>query len=236
MLGTLLALALAAAPVQFDVHVEVDRRPLAISHVEKIPARWSGYQFSELRAEIGKDYSIHLKNPWGRRVAVRLSVDGVNTIDAEETGGKRWVLGPYEEAVIPGWQVSGDTARRFAFSNAGDSYVSKLGRSLKDIGTIEALVYLEEKPVPIITADTFRLGSHAAPVSGSVTLTSIGATSSAVSSIPTSASTNVSAIGTAMGDSTRNEVHEVFFEFEPEPVARIAIHYTGQEPGWCPER
>jgi hypothetical protein len=46
-----------------------------------------------------REYAIQLRNPFGVRVAVALSVDGLNTIDARQTSAadaRKWVLDPYE--------------------------------------------------------------------------------------------------------------------------------------------
>ena len=53
----------------------------------------------------GREYAIRLRNPYAVRVAVALSVDGLNTIDARETtaaDARKWVLGPYETVTISG--------------------------------------------------------------------------------------------------------------------------------------
>src|SRR6185295_15076830 len=63
----------------------------------------------------GREYAIQLRNPYPVRVAVALSVDGLNTIDARETtaaDARKWVLDPYETVVISGWQTNRDEARR----------------------------------------------------------------------------------------------------------------------------
>jgi hypothetical protein len=52
-------------------------------------------------------------------VAVALSVDGLNTLDARETtaaAARKWMLAPYEVIVISGWQTSQTEARRFEFT------------------------------------------------------------------------------------------------------------------------
>src|SRR5215831_5549633 len=64
----------------------------------------------------GYEYAVRLTNPFGIRVAVALSVDGLNTIDARHTdvhSARKWVLGPYESVTIRGWQTSSSQARRF---------------------------------------------------------------------------------------------------------------------------
>ena len=67
----------------------------------------------------GREYAIRIRNPYGVRVAVALSVDGLNTIDARQTtaaAARKWVLGPYETVTISGWQASRTEARRFEFT------------------------------------------------------------------------------------------------------------------------
>jgi hypothetical protein len=67
----------------------------------------------------GREYAIRLHNPYPVRVAIALSVDGLNTIDAGHTdaaSARKWVLGPYETATISGWQTSHTEARRFEFT------------------------------------------------------------------------------------------------------------------------
>src|SRR4249920_415499 len=62
-----------------------------------------------VEAQKGREYAIRLRNPYAVRVAVALSVDGLNTIDARETTAaeaRKWVLGPYETVTISGWQTS----------------------------------------------------------------------------------------------------------------------------------
>src|SRR5262245_19895408 len=56
-----------------------------------------------VEARKGKEYAIRLHNPYPVRVAVALSVDGLNTIDARETtavGARKWVLNPYQTVTI----------------------------------------------------------------------------------------------------------------------------------------
>ena len=75
----------------------------------------------------GREFVIRLSNPTSRRVAVALSVDGRNVIDAKRTSAgeaAKWVLGPWETLDVPGWQVSGATARRFFFPSARNTRTS----------------------------------------------------------------------------------------------------------------
>src|SRR5262245_1036470 len=86
----------------------------------------------------GREYAIRLRNPYGVRVAVALSVDGLNTIDARETtarNARKWVLGPYETVTISGWQTSKTEARRFEFTTEARSYGQALGKT-ENLGVI----------------------------------------------------------------------------------------------------
>lgn len=146
VLGSLLSLPAAAGMVppapamapahQFRVDVLVGGVPRPL-----YPARGSLY----LEALRGREYSIRLANPLPVRVAVALAVDGLNTIDARSTSAwkaAKWVLEPYETVEIPGWQVSGEVARRFVFTGERDSYGAWLGQT-ENLGVIEAVFFRE---------------------------------------------------------------------------------------------
>jgi len=96
----------------------------------------------------GASYSLRLTNPTPYRVAVALSVDGLNTIDARHTDARdatKWILGPYESTEISGWQVNDRTARGFFFTGERRSYGATLGQT-ENLGVIEAVFYRERRP------------------------------------------------------------------------------------------
>ncbi len=131
--------AFANAPAGFGLEVLVDgsTRP-------EYPARGTVY----VEALRGRDFSLRITNPLGVRVAVALSVDGLNTIDAKHTTARearKWILDPYQTVVIPGWQVSGDTSRKFYFTGEKRSYGAALGQTA-NLGTIEAVFFREKTP------------------------------------------------------------------------------------------
>jgi hypothetical protein len=98
-----------------------------------------------LEALKGKEYSIRITNPLGERIAVALSVDGLNTIDAQHTEARlapKWILEPYETVIISGWQVNAQQARRFFFTNEPKSYGAKLGKT-ENLGLISAAFFKE---------------------------------------------------------------------------------------------
>src|SRR4051794_28526892 len=95
----------------------------------------------------GRDFAIRLTNPTPYRVAVALSVDGLNTIDARHTdswSAEKWLLEPWETTVISGWQVDQNNARRFFFTGEKSSYGAALGKT-ENLGVIEA-VFFPERP------------------------------------------------------------------------------------------
>jgi hypothetical protein len=99
-----------------------------------------------LEAVKGKEYAIRLTNPTGSRVAIALSVDGLNTIDARHTEARearKWVLGPHESIVLSGWQTNQSQARRFFFTTEERSYGAWLGKT-ENLGIISAAFFREK--------------------------------------------------------------------------------------------
>lgn len=97
-----------------------------------------------------REYSIRLRNLTGERIAVALSVDGLNTIDAKSTSAReasKWILAPWQTVVIDGWQTSSATARRFFFTTEEDSYGAWLGKT-RNLGVITAAAFRERRPRP----------------------------------------------------------------------------------------
>jgi hypothetical protein len=81
-------------------------------------------------AQSGERYSVRLYNPLPVRVAVNLTVDGLNSISGKPSGisdGEKWVIDPFSSVTIPGWQVSGGEARRFFFTEKHGSYAKWRG-------------------------------------------------------------------------------------------------------------
>ena len=121
------------------VEILVDGKPLT-----EYAARGTTY----IEALEGREYGIRLTNLTDRRIAVALSVDGLNSIDAKTTRAdeaSKWVLDPRETTTISGWQTSSTHARRFFFTTEENSYGEWLGRTA-NLGVIEAAVFRERKP------------------------------------------------------------------------------------------
>jgi len=175
----------------------------------------------------GQNYSLRITNPTGYRVAVALSVDGVNTIDARHAkawSSSKWVLDPYESTVISGWQVSGRSARKFLFTGESHSYAAALGQTA-NLGVIEAVFYREHAPIaPNVYAQP-------ADIEGGVERESARDAAASAPSVgraeaqSAKAATSDEYAATGMGHRMLHEVQRVDLVLEPDPVASMRIRY-----------
>ena len=128
----------------FSMEVVVSGRPLT-----EYNSRGRTY----VEAIDGAEYELRVRNSSPDRVAVALSVDGLNTIDARHTSAShasKWVIEPYQTITISGWQMSSERARRFYFTNERDSYGAKLGQTA-NLGVISAVFFRERRRVTTVT-------------------------------------------------------------------------------------
>ena len=181
-----------------------------------------------IEAVRGREFTIRLRNPTAHRVAVALSVDGLNTIDAKHTdswNASKWVLEPYETTEISGWQVSDRAARRFFFTGERNSYGAKLGQT-QNLGVIEAVFYRErvprwsEAPREYSRDQRGEAQGGAAPPSASTAPRKSGVEQEAHAAPP-----DDDYAATGMGRRTRHAVEEVHLELERDPIAAVAIRY-----------
>jgi hypothetical protein len=177
-----------------------------------------------IEARRNEEYAITLRNPLGVRVAVALSVDGLNTIDARRTSAKdaaKWVIEPYGQITVRGWQTSQSRLRRFYFTSERDSYGNRLGRT-ENLGVISVVFFRERaaRPQPIIPRGERREmepSDRAKDRSTSAT-----GNMSRPSDRPMM---NDEYAATGIGRSGSNEVWAVNMQLEPSPVAAIDIRY-----------
>ena len=124
--------------------------------VPEYPARGTNY----VEALRRREYSVRLHNRTAGRIAIALSVDGLNSIDARVStarDARKWVLGPYETITIDGWQVSSATARKFFFTTEEKSYGAWLGKT-GNLGLIAAAVFREkQRPISIYGESPYEL-------------------------------------------------------------------------------
>ncbi|MEE4271190.1 MAG: hypothetical protein V2I67_05930 [Thermoanaerobaculales bacterium] len=222
-----LVLVIAAAPsveaVQdsaLSLEILINGQPL-----NEFVARDTTYVEAVRHAE----YSLRLANRTGRRMAVALSVDGLNTIDARSRSAakaSKWVLDPWETVTIEGWQIGADNARKFFFTSEDKSYGAWLGTT-SNLGVIEAVAYRERVPVPPRRHPIdqwqrdentrMRSGESAAPQA-----------SGKAAPAPTEELSDDMA-ATGIGRKVDHRVTRVRLDLEPNPAARLRVRYEYRE-------
>ena len=194
----------------------------------------------------GREFTLLLRNPTDERIAVALSVDGRNVVDAKRSTAHqaaKWVLSPGQTVEIPGWQISGETARRFYFTETSRSYARWLGDT-SNTGVIEGVFFRERRPrLPeVMRSEERRKTSRRDPKDSAAD--SVGGTQgqtsderSAAAPVPPSAAKEGTAqpsqapresdefAATGIGDRTSFPVRWVEFDEDPTPIARLAIRY-----------
>ena len=198
----------------FQLDVIVNGRPLTEYY-----ARGRTY----VEALQGAEYELRLRNDSADRVAVALSVDGLNTIDARHTSAwnaSKWVIEPYQTITISGWQMSSERARRFYFTDEQDSYATKLGRG-GNPGVITAVFFRQKnRPIPITRGEyPSSSGGEAAPRS------SANASADGEVSRRDSRMKSESQAATGIGRSVQNDVEWVDMELDSRPVAEVTVRY-----------
>ena len=193
------------------------------------PQYWSsGARYIE--ALKGRPYEIRITNPYPVRVAVALSVDGLNTIDARHTtaaNGRKWVIDAFETITLSGWQVSLSHARRFEFTTEARSYGQSLGKT-DDLGIISAVFFRERLPV----RQPALLESPQAPDSPSANAPSAApaqkdaaARSQGGAAAPAAAHEADEYAATGIGARTDHAVQQVQLVLEETPAASVSIRY-----------
>ncbi len=184
---------------------------------------------SYVEALKNRDYSVRLRNRTGERVAIALSVDGLNSIDARTTSAvdaRKWILGPYETITLDGWQTSSTTARRFLFTTEERSYGAWLGRT-QNLGLIAAAVFRERRPPVIIDEPRQR-----EDIPRSESKDSTGSTAPPQSAAPQGSPKQTAPGGlaaTGIGQETSHPVRQVQFDAEDSPATVLEIRYEYRE-------
>lgn len=206
----------------FQVEVLVNGRKLQEYH-----ARGRLY----VEAFNGAEYELRIQNPLPYRVAVALSVDGMNTIDARRTtawNASKWVIGPYGSITVSGWQMSTQRARRFYFTSEQNSYGAKLGQTA-NLGVISAVFFRETQsgPIPITPAPKGRPSSNdqqqrserpEAPSAGSGEM--LSRQPGTIRPIP-----DEEYAATGIGRSVQNDVRWVQMDLDSRAAGQVTIRY-----------
>jgi hypothetical protein len=198
----------------FELDVLVNGRPLTEYY-----ARGRTY----VEALRGADYELRVRNDSPDRVAVALSVDGLNTIDARHTSAwnaSKWVVEPYQTITISGWQMSSARARRFYFTNERDSYGAKLGQTA-NLGVISAVFFRERnRPITITPREDSLMRDKM--------------------EAPQAQRSDGEQAATGIGRNVRHDVSWVDMELDSRSVGEVTIRYEyrsrrEESRGFCPE-
>jgi hypothetical protein len=127
--------------VDVEILVGGDTAPLYLR-----PGAWDRHYFEAFK---GRNYALSVRNNTGRRVAVLISVDGLNVVNGERSSlsghEPMYVLDPWERTVIQGWRTSLRDVRRFVFVDEHRSYAERTGQSNGDLGWIRVLSFREQE-------------------------------------------------------------------------------------------
>ncbi len=189
----------------YSLEILVDGSPLT---------EYSARNTSYIEARKKAEYSIRLCNHTNRRVAIALSVDGLNTINAKTTtaaAASKWVLDPYQTITIDGWQTGPDTARRFFFTTEDSSYGAWLDKT-SNLGVIEAVVFREKRKLLQFRDKRSELREGKSPPRSQGALDSESVESDDLAA-------------TGIGDEVDNPVTRVRFNAERRSAADLRIRY-----------
>ena len=204
----------------FQVEVLVNGRRL-----QEYQARGRTY----VEALNGAEYEVRIHNPLPHRVAVALSVDGLNTIDARRTtawNASKWVIEPYGSITVSGWQMSTQRARRFYFTSEQDSYGAKLGQTA-NLGVISAVFFreIQSRPIPIIPSPKQRSSDNRqqGPERSEAPSAGTGEMSSRQGTLRRMPNEDYAATG--IGRSVHNDVRWVHMDLDSRAAGQVTIRY-----------
>lgn len=196
----------------FELDVLVNGRPL-----QEYYARGRTY----IEALQGAEYELQLRNNSSDRVAVALSVDGLNTIDARHTSAwdaSKWVIEPYRTITISGWQMSSERARRFYFTDERDSYGAKLGQTA-NLGVISAVFFREQRRVVTPPYPISKNRDRSEPQESNKS--QAGAAESRAAAPPR----DDEYAATGIGRNLRNDVYWVSMDLDSRAAGEVTIRY-----------
>ena len=220
---TVAALALAAAPDPGMSAAPVRNPSGEIDIlVDGVPQRRYAHDGRwYVEALKGREYAIRLRNPFAVRVAVALSVDGLNTIDARQTtaaDARKWVLGRTRPSPSAGGRRAGP---RRAASNSRPRHAGSgqaLGKTA-NLGVITAVFFKERTSAIVSGTSNDEAGRRAGVPESPARLEQ---------EAPAAASRSGEAdeyAATGMGRRTDHAVTQVWLDLEDAPVQIVNIRY-----------
>jgi hypothetical protein len=179
-----------------------------------------------LQVDENSSYSIVINNPLPVRVAVAVSIDGLNSIDGKRTTpveGRKWIIEANSSLTLRGWQTDNNSLRRFIFTNQNESYADwKEKRDKKNysrnLGVIGVAYFWNKAELDAALHPPVPFA--AASAEGCVSEKSASAPRSCARD--DSPSPKRSKAGTGMGNKEENSVYSVDFNYD------TGMYKTGQ--------
>ena len=168
------ALQVSARKPDFGKSVEIYRPAGNIVDVEiigdnrgQIPVMGGRHSSNfYVEAQQGERYTIQVRNNWHGRVALAISVDGLNIISGNRSYNRSnesmYVLNPGQTGNFDGWRSSYSQIQRFYFTSDNDSYAGRLG-DYSQIGWIKIAVFREryyEPPIDYLKEDMAKASAR----------------------------------------------------------------------------
>jgi hypothetical protein len=96
--------------------------------------------------ELGKRYTLRVRNDSGRRIEVVASVDGRDVVDGRPASLEKrgYRVDAHGELTIEGFRLSQEAVAAFRFSSVGRSYAARMGDA-QDVGVIGLAVFPERE-------------------------------------------------------------------------------------------
>jgi hypothetical protein len=170
---------------------------------------------SWLQVNEGEEYSIVIKNPLPVRVAVAITIDGLNTIDGKRTTphkAQKWIIGAHSSITLRGWQTGQSSLRRFIFTNQSDSYAQWKGerdqrKYTRNLGVIGVAYFWNKAELKAALRPPKPFAEKGAELSRRPK------SKRAPSASEDASAPAESRAGTGMGDSEQHNVYEVEFHY-----------------------
>ncbi len=166
---------------------------------------------TSVEARRGERYTIRVNNVSGERIALVISVDGLNIISGQRSYGSSnegmYVLDPGQTGNFSGWRSGMSHVQRFYFTSAGDSYAGRMGQR-DQLGIIKVLAFREHR---VILSRPYGFDDHN-------------------KSAPMRESMQDSGPGTGYGENTWDPVSETEFTPNAHPSQTLEIKYEWSSP------
>jgi hypothetical protein len=117
--------------------------------------------------EVGRRYSIVVRNKTNLRLEIVLSVDGLDVLDGRKASLRKrgYIMPPHSQLTVEGFRQNIGEIAAFRFSPVRESYAAEKYRNTKNVGVIGAAIFHERGTNPW-TGEEVRKRLNANPFPG----------------------------------------------------------------------